>query len=148
MSKVYLVLHHEAIQLNNEYIIDDIVMFAASTESKALHFLKTAGVDEHSFWEIVEWEVDERIDEGRHIGWYGRRGGKLKEKPSQKAIDVLKRKNEKVFSDTVHEGHIRDLAFQLWLKADKPDGDGVEFWLEAEKQLRCLSVVLFRQNAA
>jgi hypothetical protein len=35
----------------------------------------------------------------------------------------------------VGEGEIRLRAYQKWEAAGKPDGDGTEFWLEAEREL-------------
>ena len=37
---------------------------------------------------------------------------------------------------SVREDDIRLLAYQKWERAGKPPGDGVRFWLEAEKELR------------
>ena len=37
------------------------------------------------------------------------------------------------------EVRIRDLAHQKWRAAGCPEGDGVEFWLEAERDLASLS---------
>jgi len=33
------------------------------------------------------------------------------------------------------EQEVRDLANKKWKQADCPEGDGVDFWLEAEKEL-------------
>jgi len=38
-------------------------------------------------------------------------------------------------SKTVDENQIRELAYLKWQAAGKPPSDGVQFWLEAEKQL-------------
>jgi hypothetical protein len=35
----------------------------------------------------------------------------------------------------VCQDHIRLRAYQKWEAAGKPDGDGLEFWLEAEREL-------------
>ncbi len=34
------------------------------------------------------------------------------------------------------EAEIRILAYHKWVSAGKPEGDGIQFWLEAEKDLR------------
>jgi len=34
------------------------------------------------------------------------------------------------------EEAIRSRAYQLWEVAGRPEGDGVQFWLEAEQELR------------
>ena len=33
------------------------------------------------------------------------------------------------------EEAVRARAYQLWEQAGRPDGDGAEFWLEAEREL-------------
>lgn len=33
------------------------------------------------------------------------------------------------------EDKIRDFAYQKWQAAGRPEGDGMEFWLEAEREL-------------
>jgi len=34
------------------------------------------------------------------------------------------------------EDEIRARAYALWEQAGRPDGDGVQFWMEAEKELK------------
>ena len=34
------------------------------------------------------------------------------------------------------EDEIRARAHAMWEQAGRPDGDGVQFWLEAEKELK------------
>jgi hypothetical protein len=36
----------------------------------------------------------------------------------------------------LEEAWIRQRAYMLWEAAGKPSGDGVNFWLEAERQLK------------
>lgn len=45
-------------------------------------------------------------------------------------------KGEPTVKDRVHEQSIRELAYAKWEAAGRPDGDGVQFWLEAERELR------------
>jgi len=33
------------------------------------------------------------------------------------------------------EEEVRERAYLLWEDADRPDGDGIDFWLQAEQQL-------------
>jgi hypothetical protein len=35
------------------------------------------------------------------------------------------------------EGAIRVLAHSKWERAGRPSGDGLNFWLEAEREVRC-----------
>ena len=34
-----------------------------------------------------------------------------------------------------HEGEIRPLAFRKWVEAGRPEDDGVQFWIAAEKEI-------------
>lgn len=34
------------------------------------------------------------------------------------------------------EDQVRERAYQLWQEAGSPEGDGVQFWLDAEEQLQ------------
>jgi hypothetical protein len=52
--------------------------------------INTLSVDPYSWWEIEEHMVDGREDPKR-IGWYGRRGGKLKRQPFAKAVELFKK---------------------------------------------------------
>ncbi len=36
----------------------------------------------------------------------------------------------------VSEEDIRQLAYRRWEEAGRPDGDGTEFWLQAERELK------------
>lgn len=38
----------------------------------------------------------------------------------------------------ITEDSVREKAYLLWEEAGKPEGDGSEFWFEAEKQLQIL----------
>lgn len=35
----------------------------------------------------------------------------------------------------LHDQNVRELAYEKWQDAGTPPGDGVKFWLEAEKEL-------------
>jgi hypothetical protein len=89
--KVYLVLHHEIFQRGpNNYYADDVVFHVASSLEKARAFIKAISVDPYSWWEIQEQTVDS-LGDPKHIGWYGRRGGKLKRKPFDKSVLAFKK---------------------------------------------------------
>jgi len=89
--KVYLVLHHEISQTGpTDYIADDVVFHVASSIAKALAYIKIVSVDPYSWWEVQEQTVDS-MDDPKHIGWYGRRGAKLKRQPFAKAVELLKK---------------------------------------------------------
>jgi hypothetical protein len=89
--KVYLVLHHEIFQWGPSlYLPDDIVFHVATSVDKALTYIKKVGVQPYSWWEIQEQTVD-RMEEPKHIGWYGRTGRRLKQPPFAKAIRLFKK---------------------------------------------------------
>jgi hypothetical protein len=89
--KVYLVLHHEIFQRGSTgYFADDIVFHVASSFEKALAYIKKGSVDPYSWWEVQELTVDS-MNTPKHIGWYGRRGGKLKRQPFAKAVQLFQK---------------------------------------------------------
>lgn len=45
-------------------------------------------------------------------------------------------KDEPTVAARVHEPAIRELAYSKWEAAGRPTGDGAQFWLEAERELR------------
>lgn len=45
-------------------------------------------------------------------------------------------KDEPTVAARVREQAIRELAYARWEAAGRPMGDGVQFWLEAERELR------------
>jgi hypothetical protein len=45
------------------------------------------------------------------------------------------RPEEATHEETRPEETIRIRAYEMWEKAGRPDGDGVYFWLEAEREL-------------
>ncbi len=90
-EKVFLVLHHEIMMRGPGICFaDDVVFHTASSLSKALNYIKNAFVDEYSWWEIQAQVVD-GMEDPVHVGWYGRRGGKLKSAPFEKAVIAYKK---------------------------------------------------------
>lgn len=45
-------------------------------------------------------------------------------------------RDEPTVAARVREQAIRELAYAKWEAAGRPAGDGVQFWLEAERELR------------
>lgn len=45
-------------------------------------------------------------------------------------------RDEPTVAARVHEKAIRELAYAKWEAAGRPAGDGVQFWLEAERELK------------
>jgi hypothetical protein len=53
-------------------------------------YIKKGSVDPYSWWEVQELTVDS-MNNPKHIGWYGRRGGKLKRQPFAKAVQLFQK---------------------------------------------------------
>jgi hypothetical protein len=88
---IFLVLHHEIFKRGpNDYIADDVVLHVASSVKKALVYIKSSIVEPYSWWEIQEQKVDS-MEWPKRIGWYGRRGGKLRCPPFNKAVHMFKK---------------------------------------------------------
>lgn len=89
--RIFLVVHHEIFQRGpNDYIADDVVLHVASSLKKALTYIKTTWVEPYSWWEIQEQKVD-GMEYPEWVGWYGRRGGKLKYQPFDKSVQLFKK---------------------------------------------------------
>jgi hypothetical protein len=54
-----------------------------------------------------------------------------------KISDILANAVKSVFKETsaISEDLVRERAYILWEAAGRPEGDGVEFWLMAEREL-------------
>src|SRR5262245_18218591 len=88
---VFLILHHEIMTHGSDvYFADDIVSHVASTLNKALRYITRVGVAEYAWWEIQQGAVDE-MDDPVRVGWYGRRGAKLKAAPFKEALAAFKK---------------------------------------------------------
>lgn len=80
--KLYIVLHHEIFYGGRA---DEMTFFVASSLKKAIKMIKDSyGVSSYSWWEIQSYELD-TLDWPEHVGWYGRKGGKLRSPPIEKA---------------------------------------------------------------
>jgi len=89
--KLYIVLHHEIFYGEH---VDEMVFFVASSLEKAIEMIKESyGVSSYSWWEIQSYELD-TLDWPEHVGWYGRKGGKLKEPPFHKALKAYEKEHK------------------------------------------------------
>jgi hypothetical protein len=52
-------------------------------------------------------------------------------------LDAVKTMIESTFTTNNHpnEEEVRERAYLLWEEAGRPEGDGVDFWVQAEQQL-------------
>jgi hypothetical protein len=90
--KIYIVLHHEIFSENH---IDEMVFYLTSSVEKAVELIKDSAVDTWSWWEIQSSELDDS-EWPEHVGWYDRKGRKVRNVPFAKAMKSYKKlhKNE------------------------------------------------------
>ena len=88
--KIYLVLHHEIMGTVDNYRVDEMVFYTASSFKKALQLIKKSGVSKWSFWEIQVHDMD-RQEWPEHVGYFGLRGGKLAKPPVEKCVAIFKK---------------------------------------------------------
>ena len=55
---------------------------------------------------------------------------------ARSATPPPERSNDKGRQPSFDEAAIRLRAYQKWETAGRPDGNGIDFWLEAERELR------------
>jgi len=55
--------------------------------------------------------------------------------PKSSAVKPLRTENGNGAEENGADDTIRNLAYRKWEAAGKPDGDGLDFWLEAEREL-------------
>lgn len=90
-GKLYIVLHHEIFDGGR---VDEMVFFVASSLEKAIVMIKESYVSTYSWWEIQSYELD-TLEWPEHVGWYGRKGGKLKKPPPfHKALEAYKKEHK------------------------------------------------------
>jgi hypothetical protein len=90
--KVYILLHHEIFQHGKSYLADPMVFYVLSSLRKALEAIKKSSVESYSWWEIQEQVLDDPDGNWpEHVGYYGRRGGKLSRPPYKKAVAMYKK---------------------------------------------------------
>jgi hypothetical protein len=87
--KIFLVLHHEIMGPLDNLRADEMVFYTCTSLKKAIGLIKKSGVDRWSWWEIQKQELDSH-DWPEHVGYYGRRGGKLARPPYQKCVELFK----------------------------------------------------------
>jgi len=100
--KVYIILHHEIFENG----VDEMVFHIASSLNKAIEFIKKSYVSSYSWWEIQEQEMDDDEEWPAHVGYYGRRGGKLKTEPYKKAMEAFRQHRAEVSVNDKIVGHI------------------------------------------
>lgn len=54
----------------------------------------------------------------------------------EQVLTVLQTLDEAEQAIQALEAEIRTLAYQKWEEAGRPEGDGVQFWVEAESEIK------------
>jgi hypothetical protein len=91
--KIYIILHHEIFEDGRGgHVVDEMVFQVVSSMTKALAYIKISHVAPYSWWEIQEQILDDPdYVWPEHIGYYGRKAGKLKKPPWEKCIAIFKK---------------------------------------------------------
>jgi hypothetical protein len=89
--KVYIVLHHEIFECKTGgYVADEMVFYVVSSMAGAIRCIKNSHVDPYSWWEIQQAILDDPSqDWPEHVGYYGRKGGRLKNPPYEKCVAIF-----------------------------------------------------------
>ena len=88
--KIFIVLHHEIMGPPDQLRADEMVFYTCSSLKKALNLIKTVHVSKWSWWEIQVQELDS-IEWPKHVGLYGRRGGKFTKSRYEKCVEIFKK---------------------------------------------------------
>lgn len=88
--KVFLVLHHEIMGTPQDCRADEMVFYTCSSMNKAMDLIRKSGVVRWSWWEIQMHELNSS-EWPEHVGYYGRRGGKLARPPHNKCVEIYRK---------------------------------------------------------
>lgn len=69
---------------------DEMVFYTCTTMKKALELIKSSYVERWSWWEIQVQDMNSS-EWPEHVGYYGRRGGKLARPPYEKCVEIYKK---------------------------------------------------------
>jgi hypothetical protein len=87
--KVFIVLHHEIMGTLDDHWADEMVFYTTSSIKKALALIRESSVDRWSWWEIQVQDLDGH-EWPEHVGYYGRRGGKITKPPYDTCLQLFK----------------------------------------------------------
>lgn len=87
--KVFLVLHHEIMGTPDDCHANEMVFYTCHSMNKALELIKRSSVARWSWWEVQEQEMDS-LQWPQHVGYFGRRGGKLATSPYERCLEIFK----------------------------------------------------------
>ncbi len=88
--KVFIVVHHEIMGTPDDCRVDEMMFYTCKSLKKALELIKKSSVDRWSWWEIRVQDMDD-LEWPEHVGYYGRRGGKLAKPPYEKCVAIFKK---------------------------------------------------------
>lgn len=91
--KIFLVIHHEIMGVPGNYRDDEMMFYTTRNLNKALELIKKSHVSEWSWWEIQTSNIDDP-EWPEHIGYFGRRGGKISNPPYDKCVRIFESNNE------------------------------------------------------
>lgn len=89
-KKIYIVLHHEIMGVPGNYRDDEMVFFTASSLQHALKLIRRMHVDRWSWWEIQVHQLNS-IDWPEHVGFFGRRGGRIASPKFEKYVSIFEK---------------------------------------------------------
>jgi Protein of unknown function (DUF2934) len=75
------------------------------------------------------WTYQEKVMPAKGLGTPKSAARKMKPQPEISQI-------ENPVNHTTTDEQVRQLAYLKWEAAGRPDGDGIDYWLEAEQELR------------
>lgn len=72
---------------------DEMVFYTCTSLEKALDLIRKSGVVRWSWWEIQVQDMDSP-EWPEHVGYYGRRGGKLARPPYEKCVEIFRKEGD------------------------------------------------------
>ena len=88
--KVFLVLHHEILGTPQDCRADEMVFYTCSSMKKAIDLIRKSGVVRWSWWEVQVHDLNSS-EWPEHVGYYGRRGGKLARPPYNECVEIYRK---------------------------------------------------------
>ena len=91
---VWVVMHYEYMGLPASPKLDSLQFHVSSSLKNAEKYIRSRGVDSHSWWQIHPHLVDFddfNLEEGEEVYYYSHRGTRLKSAPMKRAIAAFKR---------------------------------------------------------
>src|SRR5687768_11444766 len=86
-------MHYEIMGLPDDPRVDAIQFHVSSSLEKAEEYIRSSGVDAHSWWQVHPHEVDSAdwLAEGEEVYYYSHRGTRLKTAPTKRTIAAFRK---------------------------------------------------------